>query len=100
MMPVNLILEPELQALIPPLSEEEYRQLEQNILAEGCRDALIVSLVHYETLYCKGCYQEEPVHFGDGVWVCDRCGFGCAPDDMWLLDGYNRYKICQEHNIP
>ena len=28
--------------LIPPLTAEEYKQLEENILAEGCRDALVV----------------------------------------------------------
>ena len=28
--------------LIPPLTEEEYKGLEQSILAEGCRDALVV----------------------------------------------------------
>ena len=32
----------ELQALIPPLSAEEYAQLEANILQDGCRDPLIV----------------------------------------------------------
>ena len=28
--------------LIPPLTAEEYKQLEENILAEGCRDAIVV----------------------------------------------------------
>ena len=36
-------IDPEFQALIPPLSPEEYSQLEQNILAyKKCRDALVV----------------------------------------------------------
>ena len=35
-------IHPELQALIPPLSTEELAQLEANLLAEGCRDALVV----------------------------------------------------------
>ena len=36
-------IDPEFQALIPPLSPEEYNQLEQNILAyKKCRDALVV----------------------------------------------------------
>ena len=42
-------IESEFKALIPPLSKEEYQQLEANILAEGCRDALVVwhlSLIH------------------------------------------------------
>ena len=32
----------EFQKLIPALSEEEYNQLEQNIIADGCRDPLVV----------------------------------------------------------
>lgn len=30
------------QATIPPLTDEEFRQLEQNILADGIRDPLVV----------------------------------------------------------
>ncbi|MRG95711.1 hypothetical protein [Polyangium spumosum] len=36
-----LIIDEELQALIPRLSAEELAQLEQNLLAEGCREKLI-----------------------------------------------------------
>jgi ParB-like chromosome segregation protein Spo0J len=38
----NIEIEEEFRRLIPPLSDEESRQLEANILAEGCRDALVV----------------------------------------------------------
>ena len=38
----QLQLLPTLQELIPPLSEEELTQLEENIAAEGCREPLIV----------------------------------------------------------
>ena len=37
-----LTIHPDLQSLIPPLSPEEYAQLEANILKDGCREALIV----------------------------------------------------------
>jgi hypothetical protein len=33
---------PELQSLIPPLTQEEFEQLKLNLLAEGCREALLV----------------------------------------------------------
>jgi hypothetical protein len=33
---------PELEELIPPLREEEFLQLEENILREGCREPLLV----------------------------------------------------------
>ena len=52
----------ELEALIPPLTSEEYKQLERNILEEGIRDPLIT---------------------WNGI----------------LVDGHNRYRIAQEHNI-
>jgi hypothetical protein len=35
-------IDPELKALIAPLTREERNQLEANITAEGCRDALVV----------------------------------------------------------
>ena len=35
-------IDQEFESLIPPLSEDEYRQLEQNCIKEGIRDALIV----------------------------------------------------------
>jgi len=38
----NLKIDPELKSLIPPLAEEEYQLLEQSILQEGCRDALVI----------------------------------------------------------
>ena len=36
----NPRINPEFKDLIPPLSREEYTQLEQNILAHGCRDPI------------------------------------------------------------
>jgi hypothetical protein len=36
----TLLIEPDIEALIPPLTEEESRQLEANLLVGGCRDAL------------------------------------------------------------
>jgi ParB-like chromosome segregation protein Spo0J len=52
----------ELESLIPPLSNEEFKQLERNILEEGIREPLIT---------------------WNGI----------------LIDGHNRYKIAQEHDI-
>jgi transcriptional regulator with XRE-family HTH domain len=58
-----LQIDSEFKSLIPKLSVDEYALLEESILAEGCRDALI-------------------------VW-----------NDV-IIDGHNRYEICQKHNIP
>lgn len=38
----NILIDSEFRALIPPLSIEERTQLEANILADGCRDPLVV----------------------------------------------------------
>ena len=60
---MNIIVNEELKAYIDPLTPEEYESLERSILAEGCRDALV----------------------------------------LWgevLVDGHNRYAICQAHGLP
>ena len=38
----SIIIDEELRSLIPPLTGEEYNGLEESIIAEGCRDALVV----------------------------------------------------------
>jgi hypothetical protein len=62
----KITIYPELKAYIPPLTTEEFGLLEQNILQEGCREALI--------LWQKG-------------------------DEFVLVDGHNRYEICQKHSL-
>jgi len=60
---MNITVNEELKAYIDPLTPDEHRALERSILAEGCRDALV----------------------------------------LWgnvLVDGHNRYGICQKHGLP
>lgn len=59
---MNIIINPLLQAYVDPLTESEHAALERSLLAEGCRDALV-------------------------LW-----------NDV-LIDGHNRYAICQQHGI-
>ena len=59
---MNIVVNPELKAYIDPLTPEEHAALERSLLAEGCRDALVL--------------------WGDV-----------------LVDGHNRYGICQRHGI-
>jgi hypothetical protein len=61
--PMHLTVNPELKAYIDPLTPDEHDALERSILAEGCRDALVL--------------------WGDV-----------------LVDGHNRYGICQKHGLP
>ncbi|QKV52507.1 plasmid replication/partition related protein [Comamonas antarctica] len=60
---MNIVVNEELKAYIDPLSADEHEALERSILAEGCRDALVL--------------------WGD-----------------LLVDGHNRYGICQKHGVP
>ncbi len=60
---MNIIVNEELKAYIDPLTPDEHKALERSILAEGCRDALVL--------------------WGDV-----------------LVDGHNRYGICQKHGLP
>ena len=39
---MSLLINDEFRELIPSLSDSEYAELEQSILAEGCREALAV----------------------------------------------------------
>lgn len=39
---MSIIIDPEFKSLIPPLSDDEFRQLEENCVRDGIRDALIV----------------------------------------------------------
>jgi hypothetical protein len=60
---MNIIVSPELKAYIDPLTSDEHEALERSLLAEGCRDALV-------------------------LW------------GETLVDGHNRYGICQKHGLP
>jgi hypothetical protein len=60
---MQITVNPELKAYIDPLTPDEHAALERSILAEGCRDALVL--------------------WGDV-----------------LVDGHNRYGICQKHGLP
>jgi hypothetical protein len=60
---VNIVVLEELKAYIEPLTANEHDALERSLLAEGCRDALV----------------------------------------LWgevLVDGHNRYGICEKHGLP
>ncbi|MET0331320.1 MAG: plasmid replication/partition related protein [Dyella sp.] len=60
---MDIVVNEQLRAYIDPLTADEHAALERSILAEGCRDALV----------------------------------------LWgniLVDGHNRYGICQQHGLP
>jgi len=68
----QFIIDPKLKALIPPLTTDERKQLEANILADGIRDALVLAE-----------YPNEDT--GEVITV--------------LADGHNRYEIAEAHGL-
>lgn len=75
----ELIVLEKLKKFIPPLASDERAQLEQNILAFGCKDPLI-------------------------VWETKQAAINPDapnPDDVCyvLIDGHNRYEICQKFGL-
>ncbi|UFH57525.1 hypothetical protein [Spirosoma sp. KNUC1025] len=73
----HILVLPELAAYIPPLSPDEFMQLEENIKQNGCREALLV----WET---EGGYIPD-LKTNTTVYI--------------LIDGHNRYAICQKYHL-
>lgn len=108
---MDLVIDEEFKALIPPLSSEERMQLEANVIADGCRDPLVVWAV--KPIRCEECYEEDETE-GDlefGIhspgdpylkdyesWKCSVCGDSSEYDAI-LIDGHNRYEICNRNKI-
>ena len=107
----NIQIDSEFQALIPPLSAEERAQLEANIVADGCRDPLVVwgdTLIdghnRYEICTRLGLPFEVVSREFDGReavmdWMdANQLGWrNITPDQFTLLLGrrYNRAKKAQ-----
>ena len=70
-----LKIDPEFRSLIPPLTEEERRDLERNLVKDGCRDALVV-------------WKETGILL-DGhnrLEICDRLGIKYRVDEVAIAD--------------
>lgn len=72
---------PELEALIPPLSADEFKQLEDNIIKEGCREALLI----WETQLPLTGIESSSAEASTSKYI--------------LIDGHNRYRICQQNQL-
>ena len=104
----DITIDPALKALIPPLTPEELSQLEQNILAHGCRDPLVIwgnVLIdgHNRHAICTRHgipFQTVQMDFPDRDAACDWMDANqlgrrnLTPDAFKLLLGrrYNRVK--------
>lgn len=119
----ELIVDPEFKAEIRPLTQTEYEGLEADILANGCIDPIRVWAM---LPTCERCEEddEEQVKEWDHVffstvrdawahgietddyfeagwrWLCKRCDIELLEEyDRVIVDGHNRYEICQKHGI-
>lgn len=100
----NIQIDSEFQALIPPLSAEERAQLEANLLADGCRDPLVVWVQPAPEPGTHKCYAHDESKCDlvpeDDVWHCRHCEHNPAPQEYVLIDGHNRYEICTRLGLP
>jgi len=67
-------IEPEFRDLIPPLKQDEFNQLAQNIADEGCREPLV-------------------------IWHVPQGADDELAGKYVLIDGHNRYKICTQYQV-
>lgn len=66
---MNIIIDPELRDLLPPLTLDEYERLEASVLKSGIQDQI-------------------------KVWEKDK-----ESGDYFIVDGHNRFNISQKHKI-
>ena len=67
----HIVIDPEYQSLIPPLGKQEYQDLTQGIMRDGCREPLSV--------------MEDVDENGNVCYL--------------LLDGHHRYQICESFEL-
>jgi len=113
--PVAIVIDNEFRGLIPPLTTEERAQLEENLLAEGCRDPLVVWAGTNCPRVCEACQAEgKTVDLRRVDWEAEEKrwheDYGCllfeCPEcdrqmkHPWtVLDGHTRREICQAYNL-
>lgn len=104
----KITVDPEFKSNIPPLSDEEFAQLEKNILADGCRDPLVlwgqllvdghnryaICTKHglpFDTVQKKFASRDEALDWTDANQLGRR---NLTPDQRSIIRGrrYNRTK--------
>lgn len=90
-----------------PLSPVEFSMLEESILADGCREKLIVWSIPQGDCDCGANAFVLDVHDPDddyladfASWQCTNCSSDPESTRNVLIDGHNRYEICKRHGIP
>jgi ParB-like chromosome segregation protein Spo0J len=76
----KIVILDELLNFITPLAEEEFKQLEYNIQANGCKDSILLWGTTQNQINGNDPTIDSPAYV--------------------LIDGHNRYKICTKHGIP
>ena len=75
----NILILEELRSFIPSPSEDELVQLEQNIIKNGCKDALLLWETTQKVIVPDTLLPHSP--------------------EFVLVDGHNRFQICTQRNI-
>ena len=97
---MTIVIWPQFKNRLRPLSKYERERLEENLIADGCREPLVV----WAKIPVDGehkCYGSGDCHLvpGDEVWTCTRCDHNPLPMEYVLLDGHNRHEICTRLGI-
>jgi len=80
---IKLEIHPHFRGLIRPLGDEEYNQLEANILAEGCRD----TIKHWRGFIVDGHNRYEICRKHDLPYKVQKLGFSTHKDALiWIIN--------------
>ena len=77
----NVMVDPELEQLLPPLVKEDYESLERSLLQYGFSNL-------FSNRIQVWCPPEEELK---------ECNNYRAKS--YIVDGHNRFRICQKHNM-
>lgn len=95
----KIVFDPDFSRLCPKLTEEEYKILETSIAQEGCRESLKVwANLGTDVHTCLNCLEESGLYQEGYMWHCQRCAEPVTEVEFLLVDGHNRYGICQRLN--
>lgn len=75
----EILILPELKALIPALNVEEFLQLEENIKKDGCREAILI-------------WETKKIKIDSATTTPDVTVYV-------LIDGHNRFEICTKFSF-
>lgn len=106
-----MTINPELRDLIPPLSRDELAALEASLKEHGCITPIVVWHVKPDACDCEWvddcngtefrleAYRLTESDVTSTEWHCTTCGNANTQADEVIIDGHNRFAICERLGI-